>query len=308
MFGCLCGCIEFNLRGEDAVEQDAVAIEETAFQDELEGVDILWVVDDTSSMAQEQSALGVALEGFAEALESAAINWQVGVTSTDASGDDAGVLRGDPWIMTATTEDLPTALARAAAVGTTGSPPEAGLAAAMLALSPELLAADNRGFRRPDAALHVVVVSDNDDASESLLGDDPAATFLAFLDDDAAASGRDALFSAVVGPSPAGCTGNSGAALPAPIYASVVEATGGTQASICESDLSAVASSIATSSQVWPTTFLLQATPLAGSLRVAVDGVRVDDGWTEQADPPAVQFDAAPAPGAVLGFSYEVAP
>jgi hypothetical protein len=302
------GCSEFNLRGEDNVEQDAVSIEETAFQDELAGVDILWVVDDTSSMAQEQSALGSALRGFAEALESAAVSWQVGVISTEASGEDAGVLQGDPWIMTSSTEDLPSALARAAAVGTAGSPPEAGLGAAVLALSEAMLAADNRGFRRPDAALHIVVVSDTDDDSTTLLGDDPAGAFLSFLDEDAANSGRDALFSAVVGPVPAGCSGNSGSALPAPIYAEVVEATGGTLASICESDLTAVASSIAESSQVWPSTFALQATPLAGSLRVAVDGVRVDDGWTEQSDPPAVVFDAPPAPGAELGFSYEVAP
>jgi hypothetical protein len=303
-----CACSEFNVRGQDETEQEAVQVEETAIQDELAQVDVLWVVDDTASMAQEQAALGQALADFAAALEAAAVGWQVGVTSTSLEGDEAGLLRGDPWIMTPATPELAAALARAAAVGTAGSPPEAGLGAAVLALSEPLRSEGNRGFRRPDAALHVVVLSDADDDSASLLGDDPAGAFLAVLDDEAASSGQDALFSAVVGPTPSGCTGAGGTAAPASIYAAVAEASGGVVQSICEADLSPVADAVADSSQVWPTVFPLQATPVAGSLRVAVDGQRLDEGWSEESDPPAVRFQSPPAPGAELRFSYEVAP
>ena len=73
----------------------------------------------------------------------------------------------------------------AARVGTSGAPPESGLAAAWLALTEPNISGSNRGFRRPDALLHIVFVSDNDDQSDEVLGEDPVGTFQDFLSGEA---------------------------------------------------------------------------------------------------------------------------
>ena len=72
----------------------------------------------------------------------------------------------------------------------------------------------NVGFRRPDAALHVVFISDGDDESGDVLGDHPVDAFLGLLAAEESRTGRAARASAVVGDVPDGCTGDDGAALP----------------------------------------------------------------------------------------------
>jgi hypothetical protein len=303
----LAGCNEFGLRGRDDTVVEPIVVEETFEQTALPEVDVLWVIDDTASMAAEQEALATAFGAFAAALDELGLAWQVGVTTTDVTTADAGALRGDPWILTPDTADLGAALAAAADVGTGGSAPEAGLGAAWLALTDPTASGANRGFRRSDAALHVVVVSDEDDHSATILGDDPATAFLDFLDDERSRTERDAVFSAVVGDLPSGCAGDDGAALPGATYAEVADATGGTLGSVCSPDLAPVTQAIGEASASYPTTFELQAIPVAETLRVAVDGTRLDDGWNLQADPPAIVFDDAPPAGAEISVRYEVA-
>ena len=131
------GCSEFLLRTQDPVVDDSsVEVEETFNQASLPMLDLLFVVDDTSSMEHEHSLLQVALETLPEQLDDAALSWHLGVVRTDLSSDDAGLLLGDPWVITPELQDPVSALATAADVGIEGLPPEAGLAAAWLALSP----------------------------------------------------------------------------------------------------------------------------------------------------------------------------
>lgn len=152
-------------------------------------VDILWVVDSSGSMAPKQARLAANFQGFINQLAMAnpPIDFHIGVTSTDT--DDAaarGKLR--PWSIGANGEDyiactpnnntltcntgadpanVVTAFGQMSAVGINGSAAERGLYAAYLALTNPLnitTSAFDR-FVRPDAALYVVVVSDEDDAS-----------------------------------------------------------------------------------------------------------------------------------------------
>ena len=64
------------------------------------GVDLLFVVDDTASMAQEQAALAADFESLANQLDAAQVAWQVGAVTTSMDGADAGLLQGSPWILT----------------------------------------------------------------------------------------------------------------------------------------------------------------------------------------------------------------
>lgn len=153
-------------------------------------VDILWVVDSSGSMAPKQARLAANFEGFINQLAMAnpPIDFHIGVISTDT--DDAntrGKLR--PWSIGSAGEDyiscspaggggltcntgpdsasVVNAFGQMSAVGINGSASERGLYAAYLALTNPLnntTQAFDR-FVRPDAALYVVAVSDEDDAS-----------------------------------------------------------------------------------------------------------------------------------------------
>ncbi|MHB8872688.1 MAG: hypothetical protein ACYC8T_03280 [Myxococcaceae bacterium] len=166
-------------------------------------VDILWVVDSSGSMAPKQTRLADNFQGFINQLVSARppIDFHIAVTTMDT--DDNSVPRGSlrRWTVgpkngdfisctpdvtgnstcnTAPTADggtaeAVTAFKQLAAAGTGGSAQERGLYAAYLTLQNSA----NQGptkFIRPDAALYVVVVSDEDDASCNPLVRQPICT------------------------------------------------------------------------------------------------------------------------------------
>ncbi len=173
-------------------------------------LDVLFVVDNSSSMLEEQKALTEAFEPFVLALRGSLrgnnpdlgrveLDLRVGVTSTDLGagnridvpsclklGGDAGALLDqarvpgcprplDPWIELradgttnvpgGSADSLPRAaqaFACIARLDTIGCGFEQPLEAARRALDP---AGPNRGFLRADAALALIVMSDEDDCS-----------------------------------------------------------------------------------------------------------------------------------------------
>jgi hypothetical protein len=298
----LAGCVDYTLNDPDSESVAPVVVEERFVQDALPAVDVLFVVDSTGSMAEEQAGLAAAAETFVNALDGVGVSYQLGVVSTDPS--EAGALLGRPWIITAAADDPSAALAAALQVGTDSPPPAAGLAAVLAALDDNQ--GLNRGFRRADAGLQVIFVSDGDDESEAALGDDPAAVFLDALAQDAASSGHTARASAVVGDVPAGCRSDTGNASPGVRYTAVAEATGGMVASICGADFGAVAEALGDASVTWPTSFTLQAVPVVSTVTVTVDGERLDDGWSVDTSVPALVFATAPAPDSEIVVSYEL--
>ena len=302
----VCACVEYGVSDEDEQAQELLVVEERFVQAAAPSVDLLWVVDNTASMAREQASLAGAFESFVAALDDEEVAYQLGVVTTDVSDDQAGVLQGIPWIVTPDHEDPVGAFSQAVQVGTDGAAPESGFGAAWLALTEPNLSGSNRGFRRDDALLHVVVVSDNDDGSEDVLGDEPGSAFLEFLDEEADRSGQDPIFSAVAGDVPNGCLGMAGRALPANAYHEVASATGGVFASICSGDMEPILQGIGTASLVYADTFPLQAVPYLDTIHVWVSEERQLEGWSWQDSPSAIVFDAPPAPDASIRVRYTV--
>lgn len=161
-------------------------------------VDILFVVDSSGSMAPKQQRLQDSFLQFIEQLVTAEppINFHIGVVSTDtddtaargnlrewkSSGADRSYIAcapkpdgtgstcntADPQAsQTVQKDSARLAFETMSEVGISGSAQERGLLAAYYALTnPANIAADEvNGFIRPNAALYVVVVSDEDDAS-----------------------------------------------------------------------------------------------------------------------------------------------
>ena len=297
----LLGCTDYFLDGA-TTESSSEAVTETFMQAPLPGLDVLFVVDSTGSMAEEQEGLGGAVGAFIAAVDDLGARYQIGVISMDL--DDGGALLGQPWILTSEDPDVVAHLSANLAVGTASPPPSQGLDAVALALAD--VAGVNVGFRRDSASLHVVFVSDGDDASGDVLGSDPVDAFLGLLASEASRTGHPARASALVGDIPSGCRGAGGTALPGDRYAEVALASGGQVASICADDFKAIAESIGAVAVEWQVSFPLQADPVEGSVTVVVDDVRQSSGWVIDHAAPALVFVTAPAPDSVVSVSYSL--
>ena len=306
----LCSCNEFFLRGDEPVAVDPVIVTETFVQEALPAVDILWVVDDTESMSQELQALGATADEFVESLNGFELSWQLGLVTMDTSGIDDGILRGDPWIVTPETDDAAAVFEQTLALDPSGSAQEAGFASVLYALTPPVIDDENRGFRREHAALEVVFFSDGDDDgdSDAELDGDGLAMFLDLLSEEAARSGEPAVASAIVGDVPSGCFGEGNQqAVPGTRFAEAAKATDGIVASVCALELGPIVQKIGETGAVWPTVFHLQARPDPDTIRVEIDDVQIDDGWSISLDPSVIEFEQAPPADSRIVVQYEVA-
>lgn len=297
-----CNGSDWGLSDPDSAALPPVEVDEQFVQTPAPELDVLFVVDGTGSMQQEQQAFADAADAFVSSLDTIGLAWQIGVTTMDPA--DLGHLRGEPWIITPAADDPVAALADAVYVGTDGAPTEAGLYAATAAIDSGTTA--NLGFRRPDAPLHIVIVSDGDDNSDDQLGPDPVAAAHLIFDAEALRTGHAVRVSAVVGTEMAGCSGPYGSALYGSRYLEVVAATGGTAVDICTADFADVADAVRAYGIEWPTTFALQADPVEDSVVVEVNGVRQTVGWSIQHAVPALVFDVAPAADAEISVHYDV--
>ena len=305
LWALLWGCQEF---GIDPVDQplppQMVAIEEQFVQEPFPAVDLLFVIDDTTSMAQEQASLADGLSALVAALDAQDLSWQAGVVTMNHEGPEACWLRGTPYVLSSSLADVEELFRIAVQVGTDGQTEEAGLACASTALTLAEPGGANVGFRRSDAPLHVVFVSDSDDSSDAWLGAEPVTAFLDVLTAEATPGESMATASAIVGDVPDGCLSKSGSAQPGFAYAEVVDASGGVFASICDAEVDTLLDSIGTASLSWATLFTLREVPIPDSVRVAVGGERAEDGWSVIED--TVAFDEPPAPAATITVSYLV--
>lgn len=265
--------------------------------DDAPPADVLFVIDNSASMAEEASRLADNFEGFVGVLSGTTIDFQLGVTSTDPAA--APALTGP--ILTQDTPAIGDAFLAAVAVGTDGSRDEMGLDRALQVTAP----ANSPGFVRDGANLAIVVFSDEDDHSP-----DPVGRYL-----DALATRGSAAVSvhAIAGDLPDGCAAGASAADPAPRYAEAVEMSGGLAWSICDDDYTDMLTRVAFEISGWSDTFYLSHLPEEETLQVWVDGVEMPlrevDGWTWSIGDNAVVFHgrSVPRPGMRVDIRYQIA-
>lgn len=287
-------------------------------------VDILFVVDDSSSMAEEQNALNRGFGGFMDQIREVNSKFHLGVVSTSADTGDpnAGRLLGEPAVLTSK-DDYLTAFRDRAMMGTGGSDKEQGLWAAELALSPERLAGYNQGFLREDATLLVAFVTDEEDCSHGGLldGQESTTCYTAmdeltpvdhFLDAYAAAKGGDrerVRVGAIVGPRG---DDRCETAYPGERYARLAVETGGLIGDICESDWSDMLSRLGLAAAGVRESFTLSYDAVPETLLVAIDGEEIDEderhGWTYDPSSALLMFhgDAVPPRGSEIVVEYDI--
>lgn len=286
---------------------------DTFAQEPRPKVDLLIVLDNSSSMAGKQASLATNFGSLIGNLVGTGIDFQIAVTTTDMSVAGGKILgdAANPKILTRTTPDVQNEfLLKIASVGTNGSETEQPLAAAVAALTPPLVSTDNAGLVRPDAQLAVIAVSDGDDESSQLV-----STYVGQLLGVKSQAARFS-FSAVgpYNPMPAaGCTydGVSGA----PRTLNAVNATNGITEDICWANWSAAfqCSDCSGSRSI----FYLTARPASlNTIVVKIDGVVVTatapNGapvWFYDSTGQSVNFEPlfVPQPGTRLTIAYPVA-
>jgi hypothetical protein len=277
-------------------------------------VDILWVVDDSGSMSNQRQTLTNNFTRFLDELLALQVRFQMGVISTNFN--DRGVLRGTTKIITNSTPNP-----RGVFLQNTTFPAasrarlEQGLRMMELALTEPNKSGANVGFLRPNAALAVIVVTDEDDNS---YGD--AAYYSRFLR-SLKGPGNENLssLSIIGGTTPDGCfpPGEEnyfgGLAEPAFRYSAVATRTGGIIGSICDVSFEATLVKIATALNTLRRVFPLSLRPNPSTITVFVNGTAVPrdivNGWQYRQETQSVTFlgNYVPAPGAVLRFEYAIA-
>lgn len=178
--------------------------------DECTKVDIIFVIDDSGSMAPHQTNLANNFPKFVETIEGfrtksgAKLDWRAAITTTtvdpeeETSTQDGDASNGlyrqsakcgttQRWIEGADPE-ITKKFSCLAKVGTGGSGDERPLEALKMSLEDRVKDGMNAGFRRDDALLATILLTDEDDGS-----DGPPESFLQMLDTAAHGPGRWAL-------------------------------------------------------------------------------------------------------------------
>jgi len=165
-------------------------------------LDLLFVVDNSVSMAPAQDRISESMGTFFDWIRRAGVEFRIAVTSSDAVGvlGSAPAARGQfaalggEGVVTPQTPNAVGVLQRNIRLGADGSNNEMPIYTAMLALG--MVKAQrgtpppgNAGFVRPDARLGVIFISDEDDHSDVTTGE-----FLQVLKDEKGAGNLDSVF------------------------------------------------------------------------------------------------------------------
>jgi hypothetical protein len=286
--------------------------EQTFVQEYHTEVDVLWVIDNSCSMDEEMQQVALNFSSFVAEFVDLGLDYHLAVVTTDMDEPtDSGRFQGP--VLTSDTPDIVAEFIAQVDQGSAGSGSERGFDAVQAALTEPLLSAENADFLREDAALAVVVLSDEDD--DSAMG---ASTFSSWFLSLKADPGQ-VSFSAICGDRTWGCQefdflGNTLSASGGDQYIDATLSTGGFFASICTADYTEVLQQISLTAAGMTVQFFLDFPPSSqASLQVHVDGTPITNdaanGWTYDSATVSLIFhgDAIPGPGASVIVAYPVA-
>ncbi len=285
-------------RGTVSATQRAEGIFATVRTDEFEvpvdpPVDILFAVDQSCSMNTPAAALGAAFSTFISSVQQVTNGWRIGVVTHDNGCFNSGVL-------TQSTPNLATTFANAVDYGSDGmtgfSNTEKLFALTQTAMSKTSSGQCNQNFLRPDALLHVILVSDEYEQSGIT-----ASSFVQTLRNYKSSPSL-VKVSGIVCPA-AGCSW-SGSWGTAAGYAEAVNLTGGLRLNVADSSWSSSAQQLAAASLSSINTYPLTGTPAPASIVVMVDGQTWATGWTYDAGSNEIVFTTTPPEGAEIDVRY----
>lgn len=284
------------------------------FNDDPSGakVDVLFVVDNSTSMLTEQDKLGSRLSSFISSIKR--LDWQIGITTTDVSTGPFGV-RGSLVPMKGTglkilNNKVPNyeAVFKSTVyrdeINNCGSNCPSGderpLEAVRLAIDKR--DTDNAGFFRAGSDLVVIVLSDEDEGSNGLNALPPSYLVGHFKN----AFGQDKRltgFGILIRPGDGACandqspTGNYGN-----YVSNFVALTGGVTGSICDSDYGDALESIGKRVRQVTSTITLRNLPMPETITLRMDPVDPDLSWIIEGQ--TLRFNKTPKKGTRVDIVY----
>jgi hypothetical protein len=277
-------------------------------------VDIVMMIDNSSSMAVHQNRLAQEIPQMINALNKAGLDWHIGITSSDMNGDgfgDGGYLIGEPAFISAQTANGLTMLQQRIQLGEMGSNLERGLDSVKSVMKLNNLNAYAPGFYRDDALLAVIFLTDEKDHSQIT-----PTEFVNFMDQIKRPfpSGERSWTANLIGTLALdpNCTAN-GFLSSALYYIDVVKASNGVEASICTSSLAQAVQNVKVRMLEFTRDFRLERKPLLSSIRVYINGVLIPEsnsnGWKYIDSTQAIRFygDAIPEGDDKIKIDYDPA-
>ena len=266
--------------------------EETFEQEEIDSVDILFVIDNSCSMNDKQTQLAANFDTFMNVFISSGIDYQIGFITTDSYASLGPLITNTSADPIAEVEQI------IDDIGTHGSANEKGLHFSYYGLQSGYEFGPGSDFWRTDSKLIIIYVSDENDHSTGI-----TPTSIKTYTIAAKGSADRVVAHAVAGDYPGGCTTNGGASEGTDYY-TVVTYLNGVFLSICEDDWGTPLETLANES-ILKSSFTLSRDPIEITIEVTVDGVSTTD-WTYDASSNAITFDesAVPEAGESIYVSY----
>lgn len=318
--GCNKSIDSFSLLADEASFKQTAALS-------VKKIDILWVVDNSGSMDTSQQNLADNFASFISRFNQKGYDFHMAVVTTDgwekrfnASStkarfrDGIGANRTGVYVMNKSTPNLSNVFTTNIRVGINGNGDERPFDSMIQSMNDSFNTA--RGFRRPDAFLAVVMVSDEEDFSHTsssfnenysnpnLFTIQSMVNYLDTLTNRVSGQSANYSVSSITVPDAACSTQLSTDGFTRKIgtrIAQLADATGGVKGSLCSnfgSTLDLISESIIALSSVFP----LSRVPVVSSIVITVDGAVVpqdsNNGWTYDAADNAIVFHGSAIPSA----------
>lgn len=270
-------------------------------------VDILFVVDSSSSMESRQAKLAGLVDEFIALLESSGLDYQIAVTTMDMSskGEQGRFLAqvGTSRILVKGQPQLAALLKGRIQVGGNGSPVERGSEAMMSAIA-------QPDFLRPNSLLNVVMLSDEEDKSDSTLD---YAKKLDSIRPPLPYGDRSWIlhFMGVLPGDPYCKTSEWNFSSPGMHYIELANSSAGTTGSICNPNFVDALKNVRARVLEVVTEYPLDRLPKTESIVVTVNGANVQqgdiNGWTYYTPANSIRFHgtAIPAAGAKIHVAFD---
>ena len=302
---CGCGAKQFDLPSQSKSFSQNVTYNNK--------VDIILMVDNSSSMVQYQDKFAEQVPNMVTSLNKLSMDYHIAIVSSDMRDGmgSGGKFIGNPSFLTSKTSNLTTLLAQRVKLGQLGSDLERGIDSVKAVLDADYLSSEGRGFLRPEAYLATIYLTNEDDWGLTKVDD-----MIAFMDvvKPKLADGRRGWISNFIGVTSVNgnCATNPDLKEPGLKYMQLSDASGGLKESICLSGLGKAVENVKIRIVQILSDFKLGRKPIETSLKVFVNGKEVPNGnvngWQYIPEGYIIRFYGEAIPGAFDTISVDFKP
>ena len=304
--GSLLACSSQNFGVPDSSQQFAASVQYN------NKVDIIMMMDNSSSMLQYQTKFANEVPSMLANLNQQGLDYHIAVVTTDMRpSGNGGQLIGTPNFLTNSTPNLTALLQSRVTIGEAGSDLERGLQSIETVLQPSYLTGNGAGFLRDDALLAMVALSNEDDSSA-----DSVATLETFFDSlkRPFPNGSKSWIMNFVGvlSIDGQCATTADYKEAGLRWMELTEYSGGIESSICDTTLALAVANIRSRIVEVLSEYPLKSKPILSSIAVHENGALVPmdatNGWTYDAATNSIRFHGTYLPAATSNLHVDYSP